>query len=82
MTIEELLQPYYYPSSGKVDYQGAKKAMQEYARIKCLETARNVRHKACDIIIERLGNRNMSVDMNACTRDIQNIRNEDVIPEL
>jgi hypothetical protein len=57
--------------------------LEEFARIKCLETAKNVRHKACDVLLEecpRNGADNIIVD--TAMRYIQNIRNEDVIPEL
>lgn len=57
--------------------------MQEYARIKCLEAIRNVRHKACEIVLEHQDSQ-FDVDriLNFIERDIQNIPNQDVIPEL
>ena len=84
MTAEELLQPYYYPSSGKVDYQGAKKAMKEYARIKCLEAIKNTRHKSIEILEHQFSHVNWAEDLNfaRCEIRIQNIPNEDVMPEL
>ena len=56
--------------------------MKEYARIKCLEAIKNTRYRAADIVIEQLSNRNLTLELNACTRDIQNIPNQDVMPEL
>lgn len=85
MTAEELLQPYYYPSSGKVDYQGAIKAMKEYARIKCLEAIKNTRYSACEIIEEDsyyLDTLTLSINVQDALRKIQNIPNEDVMPVL
>lgn len=57
--------------------------IQEYARLKCLEAIKNVRHKACDVLIEdcpRNGANNIIVD-NAI-RLVMNIPNQDVMPEL
>ena len=83
MTAEELLQPYYYPSSGKVDYQGAKKAMKEYARIKCLEAIKNTRYKSYDLVGYAVtGNGQIDKILQDVQRSIQNIPNEDVMPEL
>ena len=58
-------------------------AMQEYARIKCLEAIKNTRHKACEVV-EQLYDP-YTPDYNwsePLTRDIQNIPNQDVMPEL
>ena len=60
--------------------------MQEYARIKCLEAIKNTRYKAIEII-----DRNINVeiclpiqeeDYNNLINNIQNIPNENVMPEL
>lgn len=52
--------------------------IKEYARIKCLETIRNVRHKAVDILIEEY----QQASVNYIANQIQNIPNQDVMPEL
>lgn len=52
--------------------------IMEYARIKCLEAIKNTRHKACEIV-------NEYYDYNTTSfieGEIQNIKNEDVLPEL
>lgn len=86
MTIEELFKKYstllqfeegdpeYF-----IDKEDFLKVMQEYARIKCLETAKNVRHAACDKC------NNLQSDQFAIgllQNEIMNIPNQDVIPEL
>lgn len=60
--------------------------LEEYARIKCLETARNVRYKAIDILQEYSHYTTLDghryINLGESQKKIQNIRNQDVIPEL
>lgn len=53
-------------------------AMRKYARIKCLEAIRNTRHKTVDILMKEYQQASVSYIAN----QIQNIQNEDVLPEL
>lgn len=57
--------------------------MKEYARLKCLEAIKNVRHKSCEIVLEHQDSQ-FDIDriLNFIERDIQNIPNKDVMPEL
>ncbi len=55
--------------------------MIEYARVKCLEAIRNTRHKACEILIEH-ATEDTPLTLTNLDRDIMNIRNQDVMPEL
>lgn len=55
--------------------------MQEYARIKCLEAIRNTRHKACEILIKH-ATEDAPLTLTSVDRDIMNIPNQDVMPEL
>lgn len=59
------------------------KAMQEYARIKCLEAIKNTRHKACEIVLDHQDSQ-FDVDriLNFIERDIQNIPDKEIMPEL
>lgn len=52
--------------------------MKEYARIKCLEAIRNTKEKTLDIACTYL--KDLSYDL--FEEKIQNIPNQDVIPEL
>lgn len=68
-----------------VNEEGIIEAMKEYARIKCLEAIENVRHKACDIIEDTsYYNDYLTLEINVqhLLKDIQNIPNKDVMPEL
>ena len=57
--------------------------MQEYSRIKCLEAIKNTRHKACEIVQARENNLwDCDRILYNCEREIHNIPNEDVMPEL
>lgn len=56
--------------------------MKEYARIKCLEAIKNVRHKTCDIITEKHGYQIDEDNLPFILKSIQNIPNQDVMPEL
>lgn len=57
-------------------------AMKEYARIKCLEAIKNTRHKSVDIILNNADRYINEDSFASITRDIQNIPNQDVMPEL
>lgn len=56
--------------------------MIEFARIKCVEAIRNTRYKAIDIINECPRNGANNVIVEDVTRKIQNISNQEVMPEL
>ena len=60
--------------------------LQQYAHIKCLEAIKNTRYQAIDIITHDISSQfNMPVeenDVHALIRNIQNIPNQDVMPEL
>lgn len=53
--------------------------MIEFARIKCLEAIRNTRHKAVDLMIEFDMEHDVYIEL---YNSIQNIPNQDVMPEL
>lgn len=53
--------------------------MKEYARIKCLEAIRNTRYKAQDCLMNYQIGDEIVMEL---LRDIQNIPNQDVMPEL
>lgn len=72
-TTEE---PYSYFNQQWLDW------MKEYARIKCLEAIRNTRHKACDTITEKHGYQIDEDNLPFILKSIQNIPNQDVMPEL
>lgn len=55
---------------------------KEFARIKCLEAIKNVRHKACEIITEKHGYQIDEDNLPFILKSIQNIPNQDVMPEL
>lgn len=55
--------------------------MVEYARVKCLEAIKNTRHKACEILIEHASG-GTPLTLTNLDRDIMNISNQDVMPEL
>ena len=50
--------------------------LKKYAELKCKEAARNVRHSACQIAAY------CREDPNSIERNIMNIQDKDVIPEL
>ena len=85
MTAKQVLDKYYpYPNDFHEDCD-IYKAMQEFARIKCLEAIKNTCYNIVDIInevsyyndyLEHLGN------IDSIISRIQNIRNQDVMPEL
>lgn len=56
--------------------------MKEYARLKCLEAIKNIRHKACDTITEKHGYQIDEDNLPFILKSIQNISNQDVMPEL
>lgn len=57
--------------------------MQEFARIKCLEAIKNIRHRSYDLVGYKVtGERNIDKVLQDIQRDIQNIPNQDVMPEL
>lgn len=57
--------------------------MQEYARIKCLEAIKNVRHRSYDLVGYRVtGDQQIDKILQEIQRDIQNIPDQDVMPEL
>lgn len=53
--------------------------MIEFARIKCLEAIRNTRYKAQDCLMNYQIGDEIVMEL---LRDIQNIPNQDVMPEL
>lgn len=53
--------------------------MIEFARIKCLEAIRNTRHKIVDLMIEFDMEHDIYIEL---YYSIQNISNQDVMPEL
>lgn len=55
--------------------------MIEFARIKCLEAIRNTRHMACDILTDASHQIDRD-NLHFLLKDIQNIPNQDVMPEL
>ena len=57
--------------------------MKEYARIKCLEAIKNTRYKSYDLVGYAVtGNGQIDKILQDVQRSIQNIPNEDVMPEL
>ncbi len=74
------------PAYFNVNHRDLRKWLEEYARIKCLEAIKNTRHVACDIITEHTVTHPYTLDVTCdptdCTRDIQNIKNKDVLPEF
>lgn len=87
MTVEKLLEGCEHDGSfipvGKV-----KRLMKEYARIKCLEAIENTKQKSTEVILEYYRRVDTGdgeydvIDLEWVTRDIQNIPNQDVMPEL
>lgn len=53
--------------------------IQEYVRIKCLEAIKNVKHKTVDLMIEFDMEHDVYIEL---YNSIQNIPNQDVMPEL
>lgn len=74
MTAVEVWNKVYSPDSGEDIFEYIERAMQEYARIKCLEVIRNTRYAAIDIVCQ-----DEVIDE---VHAIQNIPNQDVMPEL
>lgn len=57
--------------------------MKEYARIKCLEATRNTRDKSIIIVGQYYSRKETGEgECGLIQRDIQNIPNQDVMPEL
>lgn len=57
--------------------------MREYAQIKCLDVIKNTRHKSIEIIGKYYSKKETGEGECALIqRDIQNIPNQDVMPEL
>ena len=81
MTTIEVWNKTYFPESGEDIFDYIEQAMREYARIKCLEAIKNTRHKACEILIEH-ATEDTPLTLTNLDRDIMNIRNQDVMPEL
>lgn len=82
MTAKKVLDKYYpYPNDF---HEGCDlyKAMQEYARIKCLEAIRNTRYAAIEIIQNNFTDREENVILLSVAKDVHNIRNENVMPKL
>lgn len=83
MTTIEVWNKTYFPESGEDIFDYIEQAMREYARIKCLEAIKNVRHKACEIILEHHDSQfDCDRTLDFIERDIMNIPNQDVMPEL
>ena len=84
MTAKEFLQiKSWYEINGKYTEQDVIELMQEYARIKCLEAIKNTRHKSIEIVGEYYSKKETGEGECALIqRDIQNIPNQDVMPEL
>lgn len=81
MTTIEVWNKTYFPESGEDIFDYIEQAMREYARIKCLEAIKNTRHKACEILIEHASG-GTPLTLTNLDRDIMNISNQDVMPEL
>ena len=88
MTAVEVWNKIYFPESGEDIFDYIEQAMREYARIKCLEAIRNTRYRVIEIIEEKT---NMNVvypagcfvnTSSGSIRQIQDISNQDVMPEL
>ena len=78
MTAEKLLEGCEHDGS-YIPVGEVKRLMKEYARIKCLEAIKNVRHRACDLCLEY----NIETSIyDELQRDIQNISNQVMMPEL
>lgn len=74
-----------YPMDFEVFRYLAITAMKEYARIKCLEAIKNTRYKAIDIIQDEAYHTGVGfaeANVNDCIKRIQNIPEQDVMPEL
>lgn len=57
--------------------------MTEFARIKCLEAIKNTRHKSYDLVgFHTTGEHNIDTVLQNIQRKIENILNQDVMPEL
>lgn len=85
MTTQEVINKIFEENDDMTSYEEAiHLCMSEYARLKCLETARNTRYKAIEILHECFNHINWEDNLNLgfCERSIQNIRNQDVIPQL
>lgn len=80
MTVEKVLEACEHDGS-YIPVNEVKRLMKEYACIKCLEAIRNTRHKACEIMEEPVLE-NEEIDYEQIIRDVQNISNRDVMPEL
>lgn len=59
------------------------KAMKEYARLKCLEAIKNIRYRSYDLVGYKVtGDQTIDKILQDIQREIQNIPNQDVMPEL
>lgn len=84
MTAEKLLEGCEHDGSF-IPVREVKILMQKYACFKCLEAIKNTRHKAVDIIEEEAyytDSITLQVNVQDVIRQIQNISNQDVMPEL
>ena len=78
MTVEKLLEGCEHDGS-YIPVGEVKILMQKYAYFKCLEAIKNTRHRACDLCLEY----NIETSIyDELQRDIQNIYNQDVMPEI
>ena len=82
MTANEYLieRNLWYTEDNKIEITNEALAilMSQYAHHKCLEAIRNTRHKAVDILMEEYQQASVSYIAN----QIQNIKNEDVLPKF
>ena len=82
MTVEKLLEGCEHDGS-YIPVGEVKRLMKEYARIKCLEAIKNTREKAVDIVENIYDPYTPDYNWsNPVIREIQNIPNQDVMPEL
>lgn len=84
MTVETLLEGCEHDGS-YIPVGEVKRLMKEYARIKCLEAIRNSRYAAIDIIQDEsyhTGAGFAECNVEDTIKRIQNIPNQDVMPEL
>lgn len=86
MTTEEVINKIFEENDHMTDYEEViHLCMSEYARIKCLEAIRNVRHKTIEIIQDEsyhTGAGFAECNVEDTIKRIQNIPNKEVMPEL
>lgn len=80
MTAIEVWNKVYSPESGEDIFEYIERAMREYARLKCLEAIENTKDKCMDIVMEWCDYGTPSVK--GAVTLIENIPNQDVMPEL